>query len=117
MRAEVKYFEWPDLERGDIAPPDLQSTLLVFAAGPLDAPGEETFQLTVCTPHALADMVQRDGVVIGRHLMFVASLDTGKVEDTVRDRLRRIDADTWPELAAKIGRIGLWEFEDYTPAR
>jgi hypothetical protein len=117
MRAEVKYFEWPDLERGNIPASDLQSTLLVFAAGPLGQPGEETFQVTVCTPEFVAKMVERDGIVIGRHLMFVASVDTARAEDTVRDRLRRIDGDTWSELAAKIGRIGLWEFEDYTPAR
>ena len=49
--------------------------------------------------------------------MFVASVNTGKVEESVRDRLRRIDRAVWPDLAAKIGRIGLSEFEDYTPAR
>jgi hypothetical protein len=62
-------------------------------------------------------MVQRDGLVIGRHLMLVASIDPRKVEDTVRDRLRRIDAANWPDLAMKVGHIGLWEFEDYTAAR
>ncbi len=47
MRAGVRYFEWPDLEHaGAAAQPDLQSTLLVFAAGPTDGPGDETFQAT-----------------------------------------------------------------------
>jgi hypothetical protein len=76
MRAEVKYLEWPDLERGATPASDLQS----------------------------------------RHLMFVSSINTELVEETVRDRLRRIDGDTWTELAMRIGRIGFWEFEDYTPA-
>jgi hypothetical protein len=116
MRAEVTYFEWPDLERGATPASDLQSTLLVFAAGPRGGAGEETFHVTVCTPEALTGMVKRDGVVIGRHLMFVSSINTDLVEETVRDRLRRIDGDTWTELAMKIGRIGFWEFEDYTPA-
>lgn len=117
MRAEARYFEWPDLERGETSAADLQSTPLVFAAGPVDQRGEETFQVTICTLEGVADLVRRDGVVIGRHLIIVASLDTARVEDVVRDRVRRIDGETWPELAAKIGRIGLWEFEDYTPAR
>ena len=116
MRAEVRYFEWPDIEREDTDTSNVQSTLLVFAAGPIDGPGEETFQATVCTPTALAEMVERDGVVIGRHLILVSSVDKAKVETIVRDRLRRLDADNWPGLAGKIGRIGLWEFEDYTPA-
>jgi hypothetical protein len=25
------------------------------------------------------------------------------------------EAPTWAELAAKVGRIGKWEFEDYHP--
>ena len=116
MRAEVRYFEWPDLERGGTSASEQKSTLLPFAAGPLDGPGEETFQVTVCTADALTDMIKRDGVVIGRHLVFVDSMDATRVESTIRDRLRRIEGPTWPELAAKIGRIGLWEFEDYTPA-
>jgi hypothetical protein len=99
MRAQAKYFEWPDLERDPASPSDQQSTLLVFAAGPLGEPGEETFQVTVCTPEA-ADLVTRDGVVVGRHFMFVASMNT-----------------TWTQLAEKIGRIGYWVFEDYTPSQ
>ena len=43
------------------------------------------------------------------------SIDPQQVEDIVRDRLRRIDAAAWAELAAKIGRIGFSAFEDYTP--
>src|SRR6266540_2414702 len=113
MRAEVKYFDWPDLETGKDPAARVQSTLLVFAAGPLHEPGEETFQLTVCTPEALAELVARDGIVIGRHFLFVETLDPQRVEDFVNDRLRRIDGDTWFDLASKIARIGLWEFEDY----
>lgn len=71
--------------------------------------------MSVCTPAALTDLVERDGVVIGRHFIFVAEMNRATVEAIVRDRLRRIDGDNWNELAAKIGRIGLWEFEDYTP--
>lgn len=117
MRAEIKYFEWTDLHRSAVPASELRSTLLVFAAGPLDGPGEEIFHVTICTPEGLAEMVARDGVVIGRHLMFVASIDTGLVEATIRDRLRRVEGETWSELAEKIGRLGYWEFEDYTPHR
>jgi hypothetical protein len=109
--ARVRYFQWLDLELSPDSPRD--STLLVFAAGPADRPGEETFQATVCTPAALAELVARDGVVPGRHYIFVESLNTEQVENFVHDRLRRISGETWTELAEKIGRIGYWEFEDY----
>ncbi len=116
MRAEVKYFEWTDLERDGLDPTEVDTTLFVFAAGPSGEPGEEAFHATVCTPRGLEALVDRDGVVFGRHFVFVSSINTETVEAAIHDRLRRIDGDTWSQLAEKIGRLGFWEFEDYTPA-
>jgi hypothetical protein len=113
MRAEVKYFEWDDIDSA-ITPLSEQITGLVFAAGPLGSVGADNFHVTVCTPEALATMVARDGDVIGRHFVFVASINPRRVEETIRDRLRRLDGDSWTDLAEKIGRIGHWEFADYT---
>lgn len=116
MHAEVRYVTWPDLEHGH-GPDADRSTLLVFAAGPVGGPGEETFQATVCTPDALAELVAGDGVVPGRHFLFVESIDRDRVEAFIRDRLRRISGDTWSDVAEKIGRLGHWEFEDHDEAR
>lgn len=113
MRAEVKGFIWPDLDQDLSVPPGEQRTLLQFIAGPLGESGEEAFQVVVCTVEGLSELVARDGIVVGRHYLFVESINVRRVEEFVRDRLRRIDGDTWAELADKIGRIGLWEFEDY----
>jgi hypothetical protein len=114
MRAEIRYFEWPDLERAKAGSSDV--TLVVFAAGPIGSAGEETFQAQVCTPRGLLTLLERDGIVFGRHYIFVPSIDPERVETAVRDRLRRIDADSWQDLAEKIGRLGFWEFEDYQEA-
>jgi hypothetical protein len=117
MRAEVTAFEWTDLERDGHNPTEVRATSLVFIARPLGGQGGETFHLTVCTPDGLTDLLARDGVVIGRHFLFVPVLDTDRVEAVIRDRLRRLDGDSWKALAEKIGRIGYWEFEDYTEVR
>jgi hypothetical protein len=115
LRAEVRYFEWLDLERAGVPAGEVQMpTGLTFAAGPIDGDGAELFQVTVCTPAALARLVEPDGVVVGRHFLFVDGLNTERVEAVIADRLRRLDGETWADLAEKIGRIGLWEFEDYT---
>jgi hypothetical protein len=116
MRAEVKFFEWPDCDRTGVGVADVESALMVFVAGPVDEPGEGTFQITVCTPDGLRDLVRRDSVVVGRHHLFVERINPDQAEAFVRDRLRRLTAETWTELAEKIGRLGYWEFEDYTPA-
>jgi hypothetical protein len=117
MRAEIASFEWPDLERDGVDGSALSMTSLVFIARPLGSTGGETFQVRVCTPVGLNDLLARDGVVVGRHLLFVSTIDIERIEASIRDRLRRLDADTWRELAEKIGRIGYWEFEDYTESR
>ena len=77
----------------------------------------ETAHVAGCTHGYMIELVAIDGVVIGRHFLFVSSLKTHIVEEFIRDRLRRLDGDTWTELAQKVARIGLWEFEDYTPRR
>lgn len=110
MRAEIKSFEWEHES-------DHQPVSLVFHAGPVGGPGDETFHVSVCTPTALTALLARDGIVVGRHLLLVERIDRSRVEAFLADRLRRVDGDSWEVLAEKIGRIGYWEFEDYTPYR
>jgi hypothetical protein len=117
MRAEVSAFEWPpDLERQGLDRSEVRSTPLVFIARPLGGQGGETFQLTVCTPDGLTDLLARDGALVGRHFLFVPIVSTDHVEAFIRDRLRRLEGDSWTALADKIGRIAYWEFEDYSEA-
>ncbi len=111
MRAVVKRFEW-DVLNDDHR--DDEQVELVLHVGPIDGPGEEMFTVTVCTPAALLKLLERDGLLVGRHYLFINRIDTNRVEAFINDRLRRLDGDTWPQLANKIARIGFWEFEDYT---
>jgi hypothetical protein len=109
MRADIRSFGWDDLL---IDPRTDRPINLVMIVGPLDGPGDEIFQITVCTAEALKVLLDRDGIVVGLHLLLVAGLNPSRIEAFLEDRVRRLDADTWLELAAKIGRIGYWEFED-----
>ncbi len=105
MRAAVKCYEWDAIASDD------EPATLVMHVGPIDAPGEDLFTVSVCTPEALAKLIDRDGALIGRHFLFVSHIDRARIESFVDDRLRRIDGETWSDLAGKIGRIGRWEFE------
>ena len=109
MRADVRSFGWDDLllDLGTDRPVNLD-----MIVGPLGTPGDEVFQITVCTVEALKALLDRDGIVLGRHLLLVAGINPPTIEAFLEDRVRRLDGNTWPELAAKIGRIGYWEFED-----
>lgn len=114
MRAMIKAFEWGEV--GDQEGTD-EVIGLVLHVGPIDGPGEELFTVDVCTTDALTKLLGRDGMVIGRHFLFVSGINTGSIEAFLNERMRRLDGDNWRDLAEKIARIGAWEFEDYTEYR
>jgi hypothetical protein len=107
VRAVVKRFEWHT--GSDIDDPLIG---LVLHVGPIDGPGEEMFFVNICTPAALATLLARDGLLVGRHYLFVELVNVGRIEEFINDRLRRLDGDTRTEVASKVARIGHWEFED-----
>lgn len=119
MMAQIKHFLGMD---GDdpseyVSPtPDNDAYSLRMVIGPHNSPGEESFDLTVCTPLWLAEEVHQQGPQIGRHLLVVANLDLPKAMAFLRERVEhRLSGETWHELGEKIARIGYWEFEDYRP--
>lgn len=86
--------------------------------GPVDAEGEESFDVTVCTPEWLAVQCRRHGGIFDpRHHLVVDydSFDKRAVHDWLAARVARVEAATWHQLAQRLSRIGLWEFEDYPP--
>jgi hypothetical protein len=115
MGAVARSVRFPDLERDAQIDPGNTRQLVEVYAGPSDAPGEESFSLTVCTPAALAEVLTGQPALVGRHWLFVAEFDPAAVEGFLRRAVERVEGATWSEVAAKIGRLGLWEFEDYQP--
>ncbi|MDF2711519.1 MAG: hypothetical protein K0R62_7171 [Nonomuraea muscovyensis] len=113
MRARLDGFRWVDLDRGRS---DWDSAhaceLLEMEIGPQGGSGSDIFHVTVCTPSALAERLQRHPFLIGRHWLFVPELHPDTVTAWLADRIAVLEAPTWEELAERIGRIGAWEFED-----
>lgn len=83
--------------------------------GPLDGPGEESFDVLVCTPAWLARTVAEHGPQVGRHRLVVEKLDLPVAETFLLRQIERLEATSWDELAATVARLGYWEFEDYRP--
>lgn len=114
----VKGFEGPDGEEPGryVSPDPLDDSLwLRMLVGPSDGPGEESFDVLVCTPTWLARTVAEHGPQVGRHRLVVGTLDLPAAETFLRRQIERLEAATWNELAAKVARLGYWEFEDYRP--
>ena len=99
-------------------PPDPEDCWLVVQAdiGLEAGEGADTFTFYICTPKRLKKVLQVEPCQVGRHLLIVEKFDWSVVDAAIRQMIGDLSADSWDELAAKIGRYGLWEFEDYVEA-
>jgi hypothetical protein len=84
--------------------------------GSPDTPGEESFDVTVCSPEWLAKTCREvGGIYNARHHLVVSfdGFDVRALRAWLTARVRDVEADTWSEVGERLGRLGRWEFEDY----
>ena len=86
-------------------------------AGPADGPGEESFELTVCSPEWLAVRCRSGELVSGLHHVIVGhdAYDERVLRDWLEARVRAVEATTWDGIARELRLLGSWEFESYRP--
>jgi hypothetical protein len=118
MRAEVRTFEWTDanyeIQDGkEVSLP----TLLVLHAGGVGGRGADLFHVEITTPEAFRAVIDRTGILLGRHYLIVDNFSRPRVEAFVSKLISQRDEASWDDLAAKIRRLAYWEFEDYREAR
>jgi Immunity protein 8 len=115
MKATVRRLHSPDVDLESFAPEDPEDfgLLVQLMVGPADGPGEESFDIVVCTPGWLARSVRNDGPLVGLHHLVVERYDPTRVRLYLTALVEEEEASTWPELALKINRIAKWEFADY----
>jgi hypothetical protein len=91
------------------------STLARVTVGPADSEGEETVDVLVCTPEALAVRCTQQGIVSGEHLLVVdwERFDRRDVEAWLRRKIERIEADSWAAVGMALARVGQYEFDGY----
>ena len=88
--------------------------LVQLMVGPNDGPGQESFDITLCTTGWLSERVKEHGILEARHHLIVDSYDYGRIEQYLGRRVSELEGESWGALANKLGRIGYWEFEDYS---
>ncbi|WP_413600405.1 Imm8 family immunity protein [Curtobacterium sp. Curtsp57] len=115
MRAQLHGIYSEELDLNRVLPADRYRSYFhaVMTVGPDNGPGEETFQVTVCTPAWLAEEASVRGPIVGRHLLIVEPMDANRAVRALRQNVEAAEGRTWAEVAEKVSRIGLWEFEDY----
>lgn len=120
MKAIVRRFHSPDvynLQAWTPPSPTNFAFLLQVMVGPDGMEGEESFDVEVCTPEWLAQSYGPSGIVLGRGHLIVFRYDFPAIDAFVRDFVEGCVGATWPEVAAKVARLGHWEFEDYEEYR
>lgn len=84
-----------------------------IVAGPDDGPGEESFDLMVCSPNWLAAQARRSGIVDVRHHLVLDGFNWRQLSSYIERRVRQCEGATWQDVARQLSRFGYWEFEDY----
>jgi hypothetical protein len=115
MRAVLKSL---DLEPAPSVLPDDPAEFSILArmiVGPPDTPGEESFDVTVCTPEWLAKACsQAGGFYSARHHLVVSydEFNQRALRVWLAARVQEVTSDTWAGIGKRLGRLGYWEFED-----
>ena len=115
MRAELKRLHSPDVPNlVSWAPENKEFSILVqILVGPERSPGEESFDVTVCTPGWLSWRLEQEKVINARHHLIVAKYDYSQLSNYLRTYVSSCEGETWQEVAHQLSRLGYWEFEDY----
>lgn len=117
IRASLKRIHSPDVYSVDDFSPALRDNfcLLIQAMfGPEGSDGEESFDITLCTPKWLEGHLQNSQVMSGRHYLIVREYNIVAIRDFLLSYGRQCHGETWRDVAQQLSRLGKWEFEDYT---
>lgn len=101
------------LESVALNDPECFEVVVRALVGPRGEDGEESFDVSVCTPAWLARRCEKDGFVLCRHRLVLKSYSPARIRSVLAKFIERCSGDSWQEVAEKVARIGLWEFEDY----
>lgn len=117
MKAKLKYLHSPDIDLDSFWPEDPENFgfLLQAMIGPENQKGEESFDMQVCTPDWLKTHHRQEDIVFGRHLLIVFEYDINLIKNKISRYCDDCIGENWQSISARLGRIGRWEFEDYTP--
>jgi hypothetical protein len=117
MRAKLKWLGSLEVEDPASWLPDTDEWAihLRLLAGPADGPGEESFDLVVCSAGWLGAKAREQGVVDARHHLVMDGFNWQMVRSYIDQRVSRCEGASWSDVAEKLARLGYWEFEDYTP--
>jgi len=117
VRASLRRLHSPDIPDLESYHPESNSFgfLLQAMFGPENGDGEESFDMIVCTPGWVVRELAQKEIIVGHQHLILNEYDITKIRSFLVEYGCRCVGSTWQEVAAKLSRIGRWEFEDYAP--
>lgn len=115
MRAAIRNLEFDPDPSSLSADPAAFAFVVRMYLGPADGPGEESFDLTVCSPEWLATQSRNEGYIDGRHHVIINTddFDQHRLRRWLDQRVSSVEGASWREIGERLARLGYWEFEDY----
>jgi len=113
MKARLDGIYSLDLPAGPPSlPPDPEDCWVVVQAdiGPSEGTGTDIFTFYVCTIRRLEALVLTEGWQSGRYLIVVARFEWDVIITCIENILKKLQGDSWEQLATLIGQYGQWEF-------
>jgi len=116
MRAKLRRLHSPDIhDLETYAPdePDGFGFLLQILIGPEDGPGEESFDLEVCTPKWLMRTYGPSAIIPGMHRLIVFEYNYERLYGFIDKQVGGVSGETWRDVARQLALLGHWEFDNY----
>src|SRR5262249_21316258 len=114
MRAVLRRLHSPDVhDLAGFKPPDSDNFgfLLQILAGPESGPGEESFDVFVCSPRWLIKNHSSEEIIVGRHILIMFRYDYERLQRFIEKKIEAATGSTWQDVATQLARLGRWEFE------
>ncbi len=118
MRAAIRSYDSYEIEDLQTDKPDdplIFAVSINFEIGPADSVGADNFRITVASAEFLRHQYPGDDCYFLRHYLLVKEYNFSRILALMTNYVNSLEAETWEQLAEKIGRVALWEFEDYHP--
>lgn len=115
MQAILKGLHSTDIDVDTYLPDQEDNFGFVLRAmvGPMGEEGEDSFDITVCTPKWLMERYGTSEVLLGLHKLIVFKYDHARLRRFIEKYLMRCSGDSWGEIAQKVSLLGQWEFEGF----
>ena len=114
MKALFKWIHSPDVsDLEKFNPEEKFGFLLQIFVGSDETDGEESFDLFLCSPSCISEKMKGTEILVGHHYLIMQKYDYEKLIHFIQNFCEQCIGETWDEVAKKLSRIGIWEFEDY----